>query len=237
MTKTFISLSKFPSKTGQYFYNYFFNEYSLDCVYVPYKSDNIIESVQSFKNTVSGISISMPFKKEVIEILDIADIDVTTHSSCNTIKVEDELLVGYNTDIYGVDNLIKFIGINDTVSVLGDGSMASMFVKKLKNCHQFSRRLGNWNLRHIDVDVIINCTGLGTINDQSPFDILPNSKLVIDLSIRPNKLLYQCQNSYTKYISGLEFYKFQFIEQFKIYTGLEISQEEFDAARYRFEEI
>jgi shikimate dehydrogenase len=237
MIKTYISLSKFPSKTGQYFYNYFFQKYNLDSVYIPYKSENILESIRNYRSSVCGISISMPFKKEVIQFLDVLDLDVREYRSCNTVKVEDGKLIGFNTDIYGVNNLIPLIGVNDTISILGDGAMASMFARNLKSYFQFSRKLNNWHLRYVDVDVIINCTGIGTVSEESPFDNLPTCKLVIDLSLRPGKLLNQCRNICTKYISGLEFYKFQFIEQFKIYTGLEISEEEFDAARCRFEEI
>ena len=65
--KTFISLSNYPGSTGKYFYNKFFEYYNIDAVYIPKKSVNLKEDLeQAVLDKVSGISISMPFKQEII---------------------------------------------------------------------------------------------------------------------------------------------------------------------------
>jgi shikimate 5-dehydrogenase len=70
---------------------------------------------------------------------------------------------------------------------------------------------------------------MGTSCDQSPYTRLPpNAKLVIDLSVKQGQLKSLCQASDVKYLSGREFYKYQFKVQFQIYTGIEINDQIYD---------
>jgi shikimate 5-dehydrogenase len=111
--------------------------------------------------------------------------------------------------------------------------MANMYSKYLSNrditINMYSRRLQNWDDRHDDnAEVVINCTGIGTVDDESPLLSLKNKKLVIDLAIKKKKLYKQCLTDNIEYISGLEFYKHQFLKQFMLYTGVLVNELEFD---------
>ena len=228
--KKFISLSKYPGKTGQYYYNKFFQKYNLPYTYNPIATDNLEVSLDNaLKENISGISISMPFKKEVIQHLDSCSEEVRIFNSCNTILVNDGKLIGYNTDYYGALQAISHIDKLDSIAILGNGAMANMFYRILNdhNVKLIARNLNNWNTRINQFDIYINSTALGTSTFDSPFDHLPKCKLVIDLAIKENQLFHQCQQTGTKYFSGLDFYKHQFINQFKIYTGLNIDAKEF----------
>jgi shikimate 5-dehydrogenase len=225
--KTFISLSNYPGSTGEYFYNKFFEYYNIDAVYIPKKCVNLKEDLeQAILDNVSGISISMPFKREVISYLNKKTADVEIYQTCNTVKLENNLLVGYNADIAGLYQVSKFIKLSDRITILGMGAMASMFIQYFEESHYgalniCARSLGTWDNRHNLADVIINCTSFGTIDNNSPLDMLPlDTKLVIDLAIKNNKLAQKCIHNNINYISGREFYKFQFLKQFKIYTGI-----------------
>lgn len=229
--KKFISLSQYPGKTGYYYYTKFFQKYNLPYTYEPRGSTDLKSSInQALSENVSGISISMPFKQQIIDYLDLADQEVIDYNSCNTVLVKDKTLIGYNADYYGALNVIKYIDHSDRVAILGNGSMANMFYKMLKdyNVSLVARNLNNWDMRLNTFDVYINCTSLGTVTTESPFETLPNCKLVIDLALKENQLSNQCNKLGTKYFSGLEFYKHQFLNQFKIYTGLDLYAEEFD---------
>lgn len=235
MTKTFISLSKYPGTTGKTFYNKFFKKYSLDYRYEPIGTENLKESIHlALDNNVSGISISMPFKKEVITYLNIIDQSVTQYNSCNTILVEGGKLIGYNTDIAGVISAVEKINLSDKIIILGNGSIGKMFFNYIKtlgysNVLLVSRSLKNYNERHNACDVLINCTSFGTINNESPIDKLhTNTRLVIDISIKLGKLHELVREQDISYFSGLDFYKHQFIKQFSIYTGINIDLEEFN---------
>jgi shikimate dehydrogenase len=222
--KKFISLATSPGKTGQYFYTSFFNYYNIDATYTPYKTSNLKQSVSdAIDDGIDGISITMPFKTSVISLLDNIDESVDLYQSCNTIKIVNRKLYGYNCDIEGVKHVSKQIRLDDRISVLGGGAIGSIFAKYLKlyNCQIFSRQT-NWVDRIDTTDVLINCTPCGTIASDSLFESLPlGTRLVIDMSmLTKNYLAEQCRISNIQYVSGREFYKQQFLKQFEIYTGI-----------------
>lgn len=226
--KHYVSLSQFPGKQGQYFYTEFFKLYKIDADYTPLSAtlENLEKVVREIRSQdVNGISVSMPFKKLILRYLDGADASVVDYDSCNTILVKNRKLYGHNADLAGV----RYIGHtlkNKNISILGNGSIGKMFAQFLTRSGNFkvnlySRSLGNWGSRHDAADVIINCTALGTIDQSSPIDYIDSStKLIVDLSIKPGQLAQQAKDAGVDYISGQEFYKHQFREQFFLYTGM-----------------
>jgi shikimate dehydrogenase len=233
--KKFISLSQYPGKTGQYFYTKFFEHYNIDADYEPRATDDLPKSIaRALEENIDGISVSMPFKKQVLNYLDKTTAYTEMYQSCNTIIVDDKKLVGYNADISGVEWACKNIKTGDRITVLGNGAMAAMFIKYLENDHYghlnlASRSLGTWYKKDQATDILINATALGTSTADSPFTKLPDDvRLVIDLAIPNNNLRQQCLDAKVKYLSGKEFYKQQFLTQFKIYTGIEPDSKLFD---------
>lgn len=233
--KKFISLSKYPGKTGQYFYTRFFQHYDIDATYEPRGTDNLAVSLaHAFEEHVDGISVSMPYKHEIIQYLDDTSGYVNIYHACNTVMINDKKLIGYNSDIAGVDWACKNIRLGQKITILGNGAMASMFVKYLEDEHYGNltiagRSSGTWDKKDHSTDVVINATALGTANSDSPYTELPNGvQLIIDLAVKPNDLQQQCLAAGVKYLSGMEFYKQQFLAQFKIYTGITASSELFD---------
>lgn len=218
----FYSLSLYPGQTGKYYYSSMFERLGLQHTYTPLGCHNLKSLVERLKSeNADGISISMPYKTEVIELLDYKDDIVEKFNSCNTIKIIEGKLHGYNTDYYGALYVLSLIDNYEKVTVLGDGAMGSMFINLLGDrAIVYSRKMNNWNHRHYAEGAIINCTSFGTVNGSSPFTVLPNASIVIDLAIKPGYLEQQCQEQLVEYIGGLEFYKRQFIKQFEIYTGV-----------------
>jgi shikimate dehydrogenase len=233
--KQFVSFSKYPSNNGKYFYTNFFKLYNINAEYNPLAAteDNILDMIKhAVSQKVTGISISMPFKQKVIPMLDYAETDVIKYNSCNTIVIRDNKLHGYNTDIEGITNASNYITYQ-SVAILGDGAMGTMFAKHLStttDCtiNMYSRKLQNWDKRHDDTDVVINCTSFGTANIDSPLNSITNKKLVIDLAIKKHGLHQQCIEENIRYVSGSEFYKHQFLKQFMLYTGVLVNELEFD---------
>ena len=86
----YISLSKYPGKQGFYYYTEFFKLYNIDAEYTPIGTDNLQEEISRAKDSdVKGISVSMPFKQEIIKYLDWADSTVTEYETCNTVVNRD----------------------------------------------------------------------------------------------------------------------------------------------------
>jgi len=218
--KEFYSLSRYPGKTGEHFFNSMFKKFDMPYTYTALACDNIADGVKQMKECdAAGFSISMPFKTDVIKQIDFVENTVSRFDSCNTVYKERDGLHGYNTDYFGAYHVLQQLPENSKVSILGDGAMGSMFKKILDDrALVYSRRLGNWEYRYRADDVVINCTSYGTAAQDSPFNILPPVKLIIDLAIKPNQLEQQAAAANVKYVGGMEFYKRQFIRQFGIYT-------------------
>lgn len=235
--KQYYSISETPGRTGYFYYNNFFQHYGIDAVYNPIgiDKDNFLSRFAKIKETASGINISMPYKLEVIKLLDWADNDVKTYNSCNTIVVDNGKLLGYNTDIFGVRHVTKGLNKNYSIAILGNGAMGKMFAEylsqnKYHRVSLVSRSKLNWNMRNDAFDVIINCTPFGTKNCESPITAVNSqTKIIIDLAVQKGILYDMSVMAGTAYISGKVFYKHQFLEQFKIHTGYNIDSVLYDS--------
>lgn len=216
----FFSLSKYPGKTGEHFFNSMFKKFNMSHTYTALACDNITDGVREMKACdAAGFSVSMPYKTDVMREIDFIENTVNRFNSCNTVYKERDGLHGYNTDYFGAYHVLRQVLDNSRISILGDGAMGNMFKKMLGDrAIVYSRKLGNWEYRYRADDVVINCTSYGTAIQDSPFNVLPPVKLVIDLAIKANQLEQQTTAVDVKYIGGMEFYKYQFIRQFGIYT-------------------
>jgi shikimate 5-dehydrogenase len=236
----YYSISQYPGKIGSYFYNLFFNKYDIDASYValgcqPEDFASLFAQLTNDTDT-NGISISMPYKKTVMDYCDDLDHDAVYYDSCNTITLNHARTTGYNCDLNGVIELSKMFLVTDAVSILGDGAMGQMFYrylndKKYQHINLYSRNKDNWQLRHNDADIVINCTSLGTSIPKSPLEHIPtNCKMIIDLAIKDNELTTQSKQCTVRYIGGMTFYGYQFIKQFEYYLGIKITIEQFNEA-------
>lgn len=232
----YVSLSQYPGKQGQYFYTNFFKLYNIDADYSPLSAtpETLKEKLDhALDSGVKGISVSMPFKKAVVEHLDVPDTEVVDYQSCNTIVVQNGKLYGHNADLAGVKYVAYRIA-HPVISILGNGSIGNMFAQFLSRDDKFmvnlySRSLGNWDQRHAPADVVINCTAMGTVDSTSPLEFVGKStKMIVDLAIKPGQLIEQAQQAGIDYISGQEFYKQQFMKQFWLYTGIDVDSDEYD---------
>lgn len=231
MIKHFGSISVSPGKTGKYYYTKFFQHYNIDADYKPFKANDMHEVLNYLSDKqYSGFNISMPFKQQVLKHLNVRSQEVDFYNSCNTIKIVNDELKGFNTDIKGVLKIVSGIPKTEYVIVLGNGAMGKIFVKVLEeygiNYSVISPSLNNWETRHKKCDVLINCTSLGTLLNISPVQSVNVTRIVFDLAIKDNKLKEMCKS--VSYISGLSFYKEVFLEQFFIQTDIRPDPDYFD---------
>lgn len=225
----FYSLSQYPGKTGEFYYNSFFKKLNLPFTYTALACTDLATSVAEMKQKAAGFSVSMPFKEKILDFLDVVDPIVAMYSTCNTVKIRNGLLKGYSTDYYGAEWIAQIIPQNSYVAVLGDGSMGTLIKRVIgANAQIFSRNTDNWDKRHDVGGVVVNCTSFGTATTESPFSKLPDVKLVIDLAINDNQLKAQCRDAGIKYVAGIEFYKRQFVKQFEIYTDTRLNLWDFE---------
>lgn len=135
------------------------------------------------------LNITTPYKKLAFDLCEIKDEVAKTTGNLNLIVKKDDLLKGYNTDYYGLEELFKFEKIQGrNFAVLGDGAVSGTTVEILKQrgaekIKVFSRKNNDYlkNEKYKDFDCLINAT---TVSPDI-LDKFENLKLVIDLKYSP----------------------------------------------------
>lgn len=201
-TKIYGSFSENPGNNGCIFFNNAFQKYRINAIYKSFYSDDIKETIRSVKHLgFSGFALSMPHKISVIEFLDELDDDAKQIGAVNTVLVENKKLIGFNTDYVGIMDFFSYIGITDTVNIIGKGG----FSKAIQyGCDKLSIKYNIIN--RSDIKFIDEVSDMIFIN-ATPIEIKSEKNKVIDL--RPN-------TNYGKMVS-----KYQAIHQFKLYTGID----------------
>jgi 3-dehydroquinate dehydratase/shikimate dehydrogenase len=94
------------------FFNTVFDIEDTDAVYVPFPADSIHSFMQVAEEIgLLGVSVTVPYKKEVLPYLVQKSDDVLAVDACNTLVRDSRGWIGFNTDMPGfTDSLLKFIG-------------------------------------------------------------------------------------------------------------------------------
>lgn len=165
------------------------------------------ENLKEFfiKKEFSGVNVTIPYKEDVFEFLDVVDQKALDIGACNTILNKDGKLYGYNTDFDGFLYLLKRCNQsleNKNVLILGTGGTCKtvLAVTKSQNAKSIviaSRTPSATSISYQDainlkeIDVIINTTPSGMYPNTSdcPIDIshFPNLKFVADVIYNPFK--------------------------------------------------
>ena len=119
-------------------HNYWIKENNIDAIYDKKKIDEnelkyIISQVKDEK--ISGINVTVPFKKVVIPFLDKLTPEANATQSVNTIYFLDGNTIGHNTDIAGFELAIKYSKYdltNKEILILGAGGVVSSIIFSLK---------------------------------------------------------------------------------------------------------
>lgn len=81
-----------------------------------------------------GINVTIPYKEMVLPQLDAVDGSAKALGAVNTIKNEQGILTGYNTDVHGLKEMFRFHGIDpkgQAAAVLGSGGAAKAALQAL----------------------------------------------------------------------------------------------------------
>ena len=108
------------SKSPEIF-NTFFREKNISAKYTRLLADTAEKAVELFKDLdLSGMSVTAPFKTDIIPFLDEIDSRSKAIGSVNTVVKKDGKLIGYNTDYDGILNTIREFK-NKNILLLGAG--------------------------------------------------------------------------------------------------------------------
>lgn len=228
-------------------HNKAFRTIGLNAVYLAFEVKNLKETIRGIRELgIRGVSVTHPFKTEVISLLDEVDVVVEEIGAVNTIANEGGKLIGYNTDWRGaMEALEEKIDMNGKrVVLLGAGGAARAigFGLKGRGCQvmivnrsfdkalNLAKDLGCTyplpsSIEDLEADVIINATSVGmSPNDGKsplPKKVLKEGMAVMDIVYQPlqTKLLREAEEMGCQTINGLEMLTYQGAAQLEIWTG------------------
>lgn len=220
--RLFVSLAARPGTTGMKFYDAMFKHHNFNAEYVACESTDIGADLELARGKVDGISITMPFKTQLVPYIDKwTDSRLTV---ANTIRSRASEFVAHNCDLKALETLLPLTVFEKDVIILGDGAMAEnvkLACPRANSITQYSRKLGNWDDRHNATgDVLINTTSIGMTAGEMPINSVANFDLVIDCVIGNTELIKTAKALGKDTIPGSKIYVEQFKHQFKIYTGI-----------------
>lgn len=126
-----ISLSARPSNNGTRFHNFLYEALGLNWIYKAFAPTNLEQAIAGVRGLgIRGCAVSMPFKEDVIALVDRMDPSAAAIDSVNTIVNDGGVLTAYNTDYTAVAQLIARSVERDrldpeaSVLLRGSGGMA-----------------------------------------------------------------------------------------------------------------
>ena len=199
-------------------HNYWIKKKKIDAIYQKRQLNegdlkNIIFEVK--KKKISGINVTVPFKKAVIPFLDDLSQEANITQSVNTIYMQNGKLVGHNTDIAGFELAIKHSKFDidkKNIFILGAGGVTPSIIYSLKKMNVSKISLSNrtkdkalelkklfkdiniveWG-KTIDFDMIVNTTSVGLKNEDGikiDYSTIGSNKFFYDVIYNPRETIF-----------------------------------------------
>ncbi len=219
----------------------------IDAVYLAFRVRDLAQAMAGVRALpLAGVSITIPFKVAVMDLLDQVDGQARAIGAVNTVINRDGTLIGCNTDAWGAIKALaeKIDPVGKSVAVIGAGGAAraigyglvqkgadlvivSRSVEKGRN---LAERLGCQFSPLVDFDtletqVVINTTPVGMapatgamVVDPSGFD---PATVVMDIVYNPleTAFLKAARRAGCPVVDGLSMFVYQGARQFELWTG------------------
>ncbi len=160
--------------------------------------------------SLSGLSVTIPYKEEIIPFLDNLTDDAKEIGAINCVSFNSGKTTGHNTDAFGFHQMIKPFLTNkhERALILGTGGASKAVAFVLKNIgvdvlwitrtpnlpKQFSYSDINEHMLKA-CKLVINCTPIGTFPNVSdvlplPFQYVDSDHLFVDLIYNPEETMF-----------------------------------------------
>ncbi len=199
-------------------HNYWIKQNNIDAIYEKkFLEENDLENLilKIKEKKIHGINVTVPFKKTIIPFLDTLSIEAQKTQSVNTVYLENDKVVGHNTDISGFEMSIQKANINlsnKEVLILGAGGVVPSIILALIKMKVSRVIIANRtkekaeNLKNLfndiividwgeipNVDVIINATSLGLKKEDEmnlDFSSIGKNKFFYDVIYNPKETFF-----------------------------------------------
>jgi shikimate dehydrogenase len=196
-----------------YFSQKFNKEGLSDCLYeaFPIKSVEELPSLLANNPDLEGLNVTIPYKKEILPFLNKSTEAVKQTGACNCIKIKNQFLTGYNTDVAGFEKslMTDLKPVHFKALILGTGGAAAavkFVLKRLNIDFLFVSRKSQPDKNILTYDeissemineykLIINTTPLGMYPDVNScpdilYENLTKEHYLYDLIYNPDQTLF-----------------------------------------------
>ena len=232
-------------------HNFWIKVNNLDAIYEKKKlNENELAGLilEVKKKNIRGINVTVPFKKAVIPYLDKLTFESENTQSVNTIHLEDNKLIGHNTDIEGFERSIKDLKLdlmNKKALILGAGGVVPSIIFALNKMKVSEVIISNRtkskaeslkdlfkNIKIVEwgeipeFDIIINATSVGLKNeDKMNLDIsnVGKNKFFYDVIYKPSEtnFLKTGKKLGNRTENGKMMFIYQALGAFKMWHGIQ----------------
>ncbi|BBY19760.1 shikimate 5-dehydrogenase [Mycolicibacterium litorale] len=254
-TRLCISLAGRPSNIGTRFHNHLYEVLGLDFLYKAFTTTDIAAAIGGVRALgIRGCSVSMPFKRDVLALVDEVEPSARVIDAVNTIVNDGGHLTASNTDYLAVQRLIDQYALDPAAPVLirGSGGMASavgaafrdrgfgagtVVARNGATGRELADRLGYEYAPEVGsptAAVLVNVTPIGMAGGpeqgQQAFgtDAIAKAHTVFDVVATPAEtpLIRAAREAGIPVITGAEVVALQAAEQFERYTGVRPTPEQ-----------
>ncbi|MBM4305962.1 MAG: shikimate dehydrogenase [Deltaproteobacteria bacterium] len=224
-----------------------FRRMGLNAVYLAFEVNDLEEAIGGVRELgLRGVSVTLPFKTQILPYLDQIEGVASKIRAVNTILNEGGRMIGHNTDWEGalqaLETKVDLKGKRVILLGAGGAARAIGFGLKEKGCQVIifnrsqnrakilAKELGCFHhplssFEEMDGDILVNATSVGMypLDAESPIpkEILEEGMVVMDIVYRPlqTRLLREAAERGCMTIDGLEMLAHQGAAQLEIWTG------------------
>ena len=231
----------------------------LPFTYVPFKVDDLRGAITGMRALgIRGFGVSMPYKVEIIPLLDALDPLAASIGAVNTVVNDGGRLTGYNTDADGAARALEEVTTlaGARVLLLGAGGAAKAVAhavrargatltitnRSVDKARALAEATGARaaesmeTARAADHDVVINATSMGML-ESDPASPIPEAamrrdQVVMDIVYKPieTELCRAARRRGAVVVHGGRMLLHQAARQFELYTGVAAPLSVMDAA-------
>jgi shikimate dehydrogenase len=230
-------------------HNAAFSQTGLNAVFMAFETRDLDACIKGMGGLgIKGMAVTIPYKTDVIPLLDEMDDLAVRIGAVNTIVSRGGRLVGYNTDGIGAIKALEettelsgktciMIGAGGAARAIGyllrekgiELTLANRSIERGKSlCSALGCRFINLEgLLREKADILINTTPVGMAPGYGsclvPEQALRDDMVVMDIVYNPleTRLIAMAGSRGCITINGLAMFVYQGAEQFRLWTGLE----------------
>ena len=230
-------------------HNAAFREKGINAAYLAFEPVDLQDCIKGCRSMgIKGLSVTIPFKSDIIPLLDEVDDFALGIGAVNTVVNAGNRLKGYNTDAAGAmraleektdvsDRRAVIIGAGGAARGIGyilqqRGLEVIIANRSVDRGMDLSRSLGCEfiqldKLPEVRADILINTTPAGMYPNVDispvPEKAFKEGQVVMDIIYTPYKtrFLAMAEDRGCQTINGLSMFIYQGAEQFRLWTGIE----------------